>query len=110
MITVGDRFEITMEVVGVAGDWRHLLVKPDGARQDDFLCKITESALLAGRRLPRAIKVGDRVKWGQAVATVEFIAAPDHLENVQALVRDASRELFIFPIADLTLIPGDEKD
>lgn len=110
-IKAGDRFEITVEVMAIQGGgfW----CRPLGAPTDDRN-NIAESALLSGRRLPRAIKVGDRVTWGARLLTFEVLCIHGERAWLGNAVRvdtkePASRTWFDTQhLSDLTLIPGDE--
>ena len=60
-IKVGDRFEITVEVRTVVDNKFGAEVSGTNGAFGAFL---TKDFLLSGRRLPRPLKVGDRVRWG----------------------------------------------
>jgi len=111
-ITVGDRFEITVEVIAAPDDIldHRFQVRPDGAGGGYQLNLIPAHVLLAGRRLPRVIKVGDRVRTMDS----PFITPPkgtiEWTDGADALVRwfPGPGGLVVETVSDLTLIPGDE--
>lgn len=103
-IRVGDRFEITVEVVRFygSGDDRRCLARPDGAPADE-INDIAESTLLSGRRLPRA-RVGDRVRTALNRCGV-ILAIYD--DDSWVKWSDGSRDVIL--LGNLTPILGDEK-
>ena len=67
-IRPGDRFEILGTVVGTPAHDGYLLVEfVDGPQ-----LYLPPSTLRASRRLPREIKVGDRVKWSPVKYGITF--------------------------------------
>lgn len=98
-IKVGDRFLVEVLVTGV-----------ENSDEPRFMCTmpglaggawISACALLAAKRLPRALKVGDRVTRdvGLGVAVIGSIIA---LHDDLAWVVDGSRSSGLFPLSDLT--------
>lgn len=78
-IRIGDRFKMEVEVtkrefVHDDGFWCRLVLPPRHERESVW---ITNEALLASERLPRAIKVGDRVKLAERSATTGKVMALD---------------------------------
>ena len=109
-IQVGDRFEITVEVVSGGGD-------VDGEYRvrtsRGWVTYATAMFLAAGRRLPRAIRVGDRVhrvSSNGGDGAYEVLALADSNFKPSAWVRHqndgGSRIEFL---DNLTPIPGDDK-
>jgi hypothetical protein len=70
----GDRVELTVEVTRVVDDRVYIEIPgaPIDPRFDDYLFA---NQIAAGRLLPRAIGVGDRVRWNlsDGLAVVKFI-------------------------------------
>jgi len=106
-IRVGDRFEITVEVRSRA----------DARPNQPYHCKISGrniwlpiDMILSGRRLPRALKVGDRV----TIKNPPFPPPPkgtvEWTDGIDALVRwfDGAAGLEVETLSDITPI-GDEK-
>lgn len=106
-IRVGDEFEIRVKVTNV---WdHHLVVAPVGDTTGE--CNIVSSAvLLAGRRIPRPIAVGDRVTVKKPPFTPPPKGKVEWADGIDALVRwfDGSSGLQVETLSDLTPIPGDE--
>lgn len=111
-IKVGDRFEITVEVAGTPGpyDDNRLRVRPVGAGGGYQLNLVPAHVLRAGRRLPRAIKVGDRVNARKDLSTPLLKGTVEWTDGTDALVRwfPGPGGLVVETVSDLTLIPGDE--
>lgn len=110
-IRVGDRFEITVEVVADEGSALGLRAICVRSASSSFY--LSSSELLSGRRLPRTIKVGDRVVHKRAVFFPPPMGVVQWVDGTHALVRwpdsDPARSLLVESVTDLTPIPGDEK-
>ena len=101
---MGDRVEITVEVVGCCPDG-DLRTKTVGA-EDGNVNYMTASQLHTGKRAPRPIKVGDRVRHVRAVAYV--VGGVERTDGVAALVRwpgcEWDEALLVESVSDLVRV------
>lgn len=109
-IQVGDRFEIVARITSRAKSADGWIAEIEGSRGNLYW---TDEDLLSGRRLPRAIRVGDRVhrvSSNGGDGAYEVLALADSNFKPSAWVRHqndgGSRIEFL---DNLTPIPGDEK-
>lgn len=105
-IQVGDRFEITVEVVSGGGD-------VDGEYRvrtsRGWVTYATAMFLADGRRLPRAIRVGDTVA-PRHPPTNDGPWSVVAIHDEWAWCRNPHSDSgWLFRLSDLTPIPGDEK-
>lgn len=102
-IRVGDRFlvEVVAEERG-SGCW---IVRPQGKEK----LYITASTLLASKRLPRTIKVGDMVTIIRPAFTPPPRGVLEWTDGTDALVRwpPGSQGLMLESYADITLADGE---
>jgi hypothetical protein len=101
-IEVGDRFLIEVEVVTIdVGVGLIYVMVPGGSLADDT-SYFTPKELLSGKRIPRPIKVGDKVKRHTGIAirgTVEWVDAP------HVLIRRENGVLGVEQLGDWHTIP-----
>jgi len=98
-IREGDRFLVEVEVVENDGSRYPFRVRPNGQTSDEDVW-VSRSALLAAKRLPRQLRVGDRVNFagvGMTAAKVEWT------DGSRALIRYPAGALSIEDIPNLTL-------
>ena len=102
-IRVGDRFLVEVEVTKIYGSARdrRAICLPTGAHVHDTN-DIATSTLLASKRLPRTIKVGDRVRTPNGFLSTVLAIDEDH-----AWMKYGDGWRGTWSIADLTLADGE---
>lgn len=107
-IRVGDRFLVEVEVTKIYGSARdrRAICLPTGAHVHDTN-DIATSTLLASKRLPRTIKVGDRVRERFGDCEVAGIGVVVAIDGTVAWTLYDSGVRRSPPLSDLTLADGD---
>lgn len=100
-IRVGDRFEITVEVVEGPSK-KDVSIRIPISHSASWVVPAPSGVLLSGRRLPGPIKVGDRVERMGTKASVVAIDGP--VAWVKFDGNPANTTVFL---SSLTPIPGD---
>lgn len=98
-IRVGDRFLVEVNVVEDTG-YRHFRAVVAGFEHNATQL-YTADELRASKRLPRTIKVGDRVKAGLSTAIILA------LDGNEAWLRFSTGSRSTWPTSDLTLADGE---
>lgn len=99
-IRVGDKFKLTVEVVGIASLDDELFTCVLNGDHEDRVGYYTTRALRNAERLPRPLRVGDRVTSPEVAPVPGIIEWTD---GARALVRWSSSALSIESVGDLTL-------
>jgi hypothetical protein len=95
-IRAGDQFEIPVEVTSAGGWWCKIRSVGTGIVHEVIW---PSESLLSGKRLPRQIKAGDRVRLGEGRYTVV------HVHGWRAWIESRSSRASIgllVPLSDLT--------